>query len=206
MFDRCLHCHQPLESAEEKKQGWHHRCVRAFFSSDKLPDIDLSTANIESFARASIGEKRSISGVQKKISFGFEKSQKGNSQRLTLTNFPTGYILKPPAESYPEMTLSEETTMAMADLCHFRTVPHSLIRLHDGGLAYICKRVDRTKGHSLPMEDFCQLSGKMTSNKYVGSYEQIGKLILQHSSMPGEDLVRLFQIVLFCFLTFFLIL
>jgi serine/threonine-protein kinase HipA len=62
--------------------------------------------------------------------------------------------------------------------------------------------VDRTaKGAKLPMEDMCQLSEKLTENKYRGSYEQIAKLILHYSSAPKLDLERFWEIVLFSWIT-----
>ena len=51
------------------------------------------------------------------------------------------------------------------------------------------------------MEDMCQLTERMTENKYHGSYEQIAKVLLKHSSNPGLDLVNFFEQVLFSFLT-----
>ena len=37
------------------------------------------------------------------------------------------------------------------------------------------------------MEDMCQLSGKLTEQKYQGSYELIAKIIEQYSSLPQLD-------------------
>ena len=51
------------------------------------------------------------------------------------------------------------------------------------------------------MEDFCQILNKMTSQKYHGSMEQIGKALREYSSVPGLDVIRYFELVLFCFLT-----
>lgn len=49
------------------------------------------------------------------------------------------------------------------------------------------------------MEDMCQLSQKMTEDKYHGSYEQIAKIILKHSVNPGPDVVNFFELALFSF-------
>ena len=51
------------------------------------------------------------------------------------------------------------------------------------------------------MEDFCQLTERLTERKYFGSYEQIARKIRLHSSVGGADAVRFFEIVLFSFLT-----
>lgn len=41
------------------------------------------------------------------------------------------------------------------------------------------------------MEDMCQLSERLTEYKYKGSYEQIAKIIMLHSSAPKLDVVSL---------------
>ncbi|HRP32869.1 MAG TPA: HipA domain-containing protein [Agriterribacter sp.] len=52
-----------------------------------------------------------------------------------------------------------------------------MIRLQSGNLAYVTRRIDRTKKGKLAMEDMCQLTERLTEDKYLGSYEQIGKAI-----------------------------
>lgn len=56
------------------------------------------------------------------------------------------------------------------------TIPHGLIAMADGNLAYITRRVDRRRStpYAIPMEDLCQLSGRLTEDKYRGSYEKVG--------------------------------
>jgi len=95
----------------------------------------------------------------------------------------------------------EDVTMHLAQLAKIKTAPHSLIRLQSGNLAYITKRIDRTKKGKLAMEDMCQLTERLTEDKYYGSYEQIGKAILKHSVTPGLDVVNFFELVIFSFLT-----
>ena len=51
------------------------------------------------------------------------------------------------------------------------------------------------------MEDMCQLTERLTEDKYHGSYEQIAKAIQRHSVTPGLDVVNFFELVLFSFLT-----
>lgn len=75
--------------------------------------------------------------------------------------------------------------MHPASLVRIKTVPHSLIRFKDDSLAYLTKRIDRDKkGVKIPMEDMCQLTGKLTEHKYKGSHEQIAKKILEFSAYP----------------------
>src|SRR5690606_38986653 len=112
-----------------------------------------------------------------------------------------GYILKPPTPHYQQLPEVEDLTMHLAALAKIKTVPHSLIRLQSGKLAYITKRIDRTKKGKLHMEDMCQLTERLTEHKYQGSYEQIAKAILKYSALPGLDLVNFFELVVFSFLT-----
>ncbi len=51
------------------------------------------------------------------------------------------------------------------------------------------------------MEDMCQLTERLTEHKYKGSYEQIGKAILKHSSNPVLDVVNFFEQLIFSYLT-----
>jgi serine/threonine-protein kinase HipA len=91
--------------------------------------------------------------------------------------------------------------MHLAELARIRVVPHSLIRLRSGELAYITNRIGRVKKKKLHMEDMCQLTERLTEDKYRGSYEQIAKAILKYSVNPGLDVVNFFEQVLFSFLT-----
>lgn len=51
------------------------------------------------------------------------------------------------------------------------------------------------------MEDMCQLSERLTEDKYKGSYERIAKLIREHSSAPLLDIINFWEVVVFSWLT-----
>ncbi len=51
------------------------------------------------------------------------------------------------------------------------------------------------------MEDMCQLTERLTEDKYHGSYEQVAKAILKYSVNPLLDTINFFEQVLFSFLT-----
>lgn len=97
----------------------------------------------------------------------------------------------------------EDCTMHLAELFRIPVVPHSLIKLRSGELAYLTRRIDRNVKNLKPihMEDLCQLSGKLTEHKYRGSMESIGKIIRQYSSNAIYDIITFFEITLFSFLT-----
>jgi len=50
------------------------------------------------------------------------------------------------------------------------------------------------------MEDMCQLTERLTEDKYKGSMEQIGKVIKRFSENRGFDRLEFFQVALFSFL------
>ena len=92
--------------------------------------------------------------------------------------------------------------MHLAEAAKINVVPHSLIRLADGRLGYITKRIDRTTdGQKIDMEDMCQLTLRPTEYKYKSSYEKIAKAIVQHCDTPKLALVNYMQLLLFCFVT-----
>ena len=123
--------------------------------------------------------------------------------RLTLVNYPTGYILKPQVAEFEALPESEQLIMTMADMAGISTVPHALIK-GNAGLAYITKRVDRNltsdKVEMLAMEDFCQLDLRLTEDKYRGSYERCAKIIKQYSSRVGIDMAEFYIRLVFCFI------
>jgi len=55
--------------------------------------------------------------------------------------------------------------------------------------------------HKLPMEDFCQLSSRLTEEEYKGSYGQCGKLINTFSSQNMLDITNFWHLPEFCFIT-----
>ncbi len=121
--------------------------------------------------------------------------------RFTIVGLWGGYILKPPTPDYPHLPEVEDLTMHLAAIAKIKVVPHSLIRLQSGSLAYITKRIDRVKKSKLHMEDMCQITERLTEDKYYGSHEQVAKAIQKYSATPGLDLVNFFELLLFCFLT-----
>ena len=199
----CLCCGKPIiETAteQEKAVGWHNRCVKRFFGTKTLPDIEVSEEVLEQLAIESTNKGLTVPGVQKKMSLHLDNS--GATPRLTLVNYPTGYILKPQTKDYPCLPEAEYLVMQMAEKAKIKTVPHALIRIkaQDDALAYITKRIDRRDGKMLAMEDFCQLDGRLTEDKYKGSYERCAKIIRKYSSRAGLDITELFIRVVFSFI------
>jgi len=196
---RCLFCYQPLANKEE---DFHASCSRKIFSLPSPPALPYSEADLEPLAREVIAHQTAVPGVQAKLSLHITGNNKaGTERRFTIVGLWGGYILKPPTAQYPQLPEVEDLTMHLAQLAKIKTTPHSLIRMSSGNLAYITKRMDRTRKGKLAMEDMCQLTERLTEDKYHGSYEQIAKTILKYSATPGLDVVNFFELVLFSFLT-----
>lgn len=195
---RCLYCYQPLERGQV---DFHPQCSKKIFGTVVPPVFPYTKADIEALALEVVRSQVTITGVQPKLSVDLEKV-KGAEKRFTIVGLWGEYILKPQTEQYPSLPENEDLTMHLASLARIKTVPHSLIRFQDGSLAYITKRIDRgKKGDKIPMEDMCQLTEKLTEQKYKGSHEQIAKKIVEFSAYPVLDLINYFEVLLFCYLT-----
>jgi serine/threonine-protein kinase HipA len=198
-MNTCLFCYLPLADHEP---DFHASCSKKIFGQPSPPALPYSEENLEQLAKEVIQNQTAVTGVQAKISLHISDNQTaGANQRFTIVGLWGGYILKPPSSLYPQLPEVEDLTMHLAKIAKIKTVPHSLIRLQSGNLAYITKRIDRTLKGKLAMEDMCQLTERLTEHKYHGSYEQIGKAIQKYSINPGLDLVNFFEVVLFSFLT-----
>ena len=196
-MSRCLCCGKELGPKEETG-GWHGKCIRRFFGTEILPEIAITEETIRRLVTESTNRGFTVPGVQKKMSLHLETEDK---PRLTLVNYPTGYILKPQTEEYGELPENEFLIMQMAVATKIRTVPFALMRTQtsDGKYAYITRRIDREKGQILAMEDFCQLDGRLTEDKYRGSYERCANVIARYSAAPMLDLSELFLRIVFSF-------
>jgi serine/threonine-protein kinase HipA len=198
-MSRCLFCYQKLANNEK---DFHISCSKKMFGQPEPPLLPYSEEDLEPLAKEVIQSQTAVTGVQAKLSLHITGNNKvGTEKRFTIVGLWGGYILKPPTALYPQLPEVEDVTMHLAQLAKIKTAPHSLIRLKSGNLAYITKRIDRTKKGKLAMEDMCQLTERLTEDKYHGSYEQIGKAIQKYSATPGLDVVNFFELVLFTFLT-----
>ncbi len=197
MNNKCLYCYQPLGEGDK---DFHSICSKRMFGTADAPVLDYSLDQMNELAKKVVQSHVTVPGVQAKLSFHFE-AQRGQENRLTLVGVWGNYILKPPTQQFDNLPENEDLTMHLAKLFKMNVVPHSLIRLKSGELAYITKRIDRIREQKLAMEDLCQLSERLTEDKYKGSMEQVGKVITQYSSNPLFDAQVFFEVALFSFLT-----
>lgn len=195
-MSRCLYCYEMLDNEID----YHEKCSRLFFGTKMPPTIDYTLADIHKLGKNVIANSVTVPGVQTKLSMNLEKVQQ-NADKLTIVGLWANYILKPQSQDYKELPENEDLTMHLASIFKLNVVEHSLIRLRDKSLAYITKRIDRINNTKIHMEDMCQLTERLTEDKYKGSLEQIDRVIKKYSNNPMFDTVLFFESVLFSFLT-----
>jgi len=149
----------------------------------------------EAFHRS---KKMSIQGVQPKLSAVLNIKE----EKFEIADRKGRYILKPQHHLYPQMPENEDLTMRLAQLIKLDVPVHGMIWAKDNTLTYFIKRFDR-KGQKdkIPVEDFAQLAGLSRDTKYNYSMEKVVMLINAHCTFPAIEKVKLFKLVLFCFIT-----
>lgn len=197
MMKKCLYCYQVLN---ENAIDFHQACSKKMFGTNIPPILDFNLKETEEIAKKLVIKSIAVTGVQPKLSLELEKKIK-EIPRLTIVGLHGDYIFKPQSQQFAELPENEDVTMHLAEMVKIKTAKHSLIRLKSGELGYITKRFDRNKGSKIAVEDFCQLSEHLTEHKYRGSIEKIGKLAHQFTVNKGFESQRLFELVLFSFLT-----
>lgn len=201
--DRCLGCYQPIAG---EPSGFHPTCARKVFGSATPPLLPYTEEDLLRLAEDAVKRSTTVPGVQTKMSIGVERLD-GAHERFTIASVWGSHILKPPTALYPHLPELEDLTMHLAKLAGIRTVPHALLRLRDGQLVYITRRVDRqgrpgsARYRKLHMEDMAQATERITEHKYRGSYEQVAKALRQFTHEPTVAVLEFYEQVLFGFLT-----
>ena len=193
----CLYCYKALNEVE---QDFHTTCAKKMFGTKQAPIIDFNLKELEDLAKQIVIKSVAVTGVQPKLSLEIEK-HKNELSRLTIVGLHGNYILKPPSTEYKELPQNEDVTMHLANLVKIKTAQHCLMKLASGEMAYITKRFDRYKNEKIALEDFCQLTENLTEHKYIGSIEKVAKTTHQFTTNKGFEVLRLFELVLFCYLT-----
>ncbi len=148
----------------------------------------------EAFNRAS---KMSVQGVQPKLSAVLSVKD----EKFCIVDNGGKYILKPQHNLYLQMPENEDLTMKLAAEIGLEIPLHGMIWSKDNSLTYFIKRFDR-KGQNdkVPVEDFAQLAGLSRETKYDYSMERVVKLIDEYCTFPAIEKIKLFKLVIFCYL------
>jgi serine/threonine-protein kinase HipA len=199
-MSKCLFCYQPLKDSET---DFHPKCSKKIFGTTTAPSLNYTLDEMEQLAKAVIETSISVPGVQPKLSLGLlkDKLKENNNGRLTVLEALGGnYILKPQNISFPQMPENEHLTMKMAELLGIQTVISSLIRLKSAELSYITKRIDRSnEGSKIHILDMFQITEAF--DKYKSSIEKVGKVVRDYSSNTLLDVLRLYEIIIFSYIT-----
>lgn len=199
-MSKCLFCYQALK---ENEIDFHPKCSKKIFGTTTAPLLNYTLDEMEILAKEIIETSISVPGVQPKLSLWFIKETlaDGTKGRLTVLEALGGhYILKPQNTTFPEMPENEHLTMKLAELLGIQTVVSSLIRLKSGEFSYITKRIDRTtKGEKIHMLDMFQITEAF--DKYRSSMEKVGKAVIEHSSNTLLDVLRLYEVIVFSYIT-----
>lgn len=197
---KCLCCYKDIEG--DTPNDYHQSCAQKLFGTRKVPELPYTRDNIEELALQVLETSTSITGVQPKLSLDINRGGKNEPDKLTIVGLWGNFILKPQSPVYRFMPELEDVTMKMAEAAGIETAKHGLIRMGDGELAYITKRMDRdTKGKKRSMLDMCQLTNRLTEHKYRGTYLQLAETIKRHSAGAMLDVQRFWTIVIFSWTT-----
>lgn len=112
------------------------------FGEKEIPTLEYTRENLDELAKKVIQSQTSLTGVQPKLSLNLDRHE--GSSRLTIVGLWGDYIFKPQTDDYQQLPEVEDLTMHLAEVARISTVPHSLIRLGDGSIGYITRRIDRT--------------------------------------------------------------
>ncbi len=198
MKNKCLYCYKEMDG----DFNYHPACAKKLFGTRLAPLIEYSRDNIESLALQVLESSTSITGVQPKISLDINRGGKNEPDKLTIVGLWGNYILKPQSSTYNSMPELEDLTMKLAEAAGISTARHGLVRMCDGELAYITKRMDRGRmGEKYSMLDMCQLTNRLTEHKYMGTYTQLAGIIQKYSVAAMLDVQLFWQIVVFSWIT-----
>lgn len=147
--------------------------------------------------RESVNPARTVSGVQKKClaveeSTGFSPAGPEG---------PAPYIAKFNSENLPTLVRNEFLTLRWCAAVLGESEVTEFKLAHVSGIneqALVVTRFDRTPGgEKLRLEDFAQILCKPReqdySGKYKSSYEEVARVISEHSSRPEIDIAKFFR-------------
>ena len=63
----CLCCGKIIKETDASDHGWHISCIRRFFNTKELPQIDVSKEQLEILANDAVRHGLTVPGVQKTV-------------------------------------------------------------------------------------------------------------------------------------------
>lgn len=68
----CLCCGKPIKDNNESS-GWHKTCIKKFFTTAVIPEIEITDSVLEELAKESTNKGYTIPGVQKNFHYIFQR-------------------------------------------------------------------------------------------------------------------------------------
>jgi len=175
-------------------------CAGAVSVIDPEPVRDLEFDPTDAENLAALTARASLSGMQPKLTV--VRSPRG--YRPARANELGSYIAKLPSGQWPDIIALEWlTTEATRKLLPGEPIAEMEIAAidHLAGEALLIRRFDRTPdGRRLHFEEFNQLLGKASRDKYAGSYEDMAGFIRTTPGCVPAEAERLYRRVLACLL------
>lgn len=160
---------------------------------EKLTEKLLDETDTKEFA--ALKSRASLSGVQPKLAVIKKNKRFCPAPINTLST----HIAKFPSQSHPDLIYNEylSTKAFQALLPHEQTVQLHIAEVTEQDeLALVIKRFDRINGERLHFEEFNQLLGFASHEKYEADYVVMSRFILdQGACLPAEN-YRLFERIL----------
>jgi serine/threonine-protein kinase HipA len=177
-------------------------CAGAVSVIDPAPASEPALDAEDPIAKAALGSRASLSGIQPKLL----AVKEGRNYRVAQGNETSTYIAKLPSGTLRDIVENEYlTTVACRVLLPGDEIVDPEIATLEGMTqkALLVPRFDRLRsGAKRHFEEFNQLLGKRSGDdKYDASYDDMAAFILKTPNCTPVDAWKLYQRILVCFLT-----
>jgi serine/threonine-protein kinase HipA len=177
-------------------------CAGAVSVIDPAPASEPALDAEDPIAKAALGSRASLSGIQPKLL----AVKEGRNYRVAQGNETSTYIAKLPSGTLRDIVENEYlTTVACRVLLPGDEIVDPEIATLEGMTqkALLVPRFDRLRsGAKRHFEEFNQLLGKRSGDdKYDASYDDMAAFILKAPNCTPVDAWKLYQRILVCFLT-----
>ena len=185
--------------------AFHPSCAERFHGARATPLVAILPSELDAIIGA---QAEKIGGVQPK--FTAEASRDGASLVPSESADGGRFIVKPPspwqrsrrAKLRRHLPQNEHLAMCLARLVGIEVASCALLSMADGTPVYVTRRFDRTDDdppRKLHQLDFCQLLELPQDRKYDHPSALCAEVIRTHSVAVGEDLTKLFRLLVFTY-------
>ncbi len=189
---KCLGCYQTVEDTT----SYHTRCSNRLFRQPIPPKLDTTPDRLEEIAKQFVSKRITLTGVQRKMSLSLEKKE---PSRLTIIGSLGGTLhLKDTSPDYDEMPEIEDLSMHLRKPSVSKR-PNTDFFPWRRGLSHTSQNVRPKRLKENSGGRYVSAFGYSPNKKYRSSAERVGKLIQRYSSVPGDEILRFFEVILFSY-------